>query len=100
MVVTITVEKTVVIVIIELEWEEMMVVVNEVITSDVFDGDGDERETNWDGKDCGMKWEGDPENNDDDNNEVEDNNGHVGTKEGDGVGNDDRTLFFGPIWLH
>ena len=34
-----------------------------------------------------------------DNNEVEDNSGHVEVKEGDGVGNDDRTLFFGSIWL-
>ena len=40
------------IVIIELEWEERVVVVNEVITSDVIEGEGDERDKNWDGRDC------------------------------------------------
>ena len=92
--VTITVEKTVGIVIIELEQGQMVVVVNEVIASDVIDENGDKRD-----KDCGggKKCEGESDNNDDNNNEVEDDKGHVGAKEGDGVGNDDRTLLFGPI---
>ena len=75
----------------------MMVVVNEVIASDVIDGNGDKRDKDWSGRDCGKKCEGESENNDDNNNEVEDDDGHAGTKEGDGVGNDDRTLLIEPI---